>query len=759
MTTKHYILLFLVFGILRICLAQNPTVQDCLGAIPVCNQIYMETTSPSGNGNFPNEINFFSDCTRGENNSIWYVFTANDNGSLGFQITPNDLNDDYDWTLLDITNASCEDIYDNPGLVVSCNAAGDNGCHGVTGATGGSIYSIQGFGCNNSPPTINAGNNPFNAFVPMQMGNTYVLMINNWTGSPNGYTIDFGLSSGIGIFDETSPEIASISTPFRCNQDGITVVFSEFIQCSSINAANFELIGPGGPYNLSLSSFSCGNGGHHDRFFELTIDPPIASRGDFTLNLLSNQIDQVLDLCNNPAAPISWEFSVDSPITIDVSIGSDTTLLCDGNTLLLTTDLTNILHYSWSDNSTNSFLPVTTDGIYGVTVENVCGFGSDELEVIVQYEPPIIDLGTDQIRCPGEVVNLNATNELSTYVWQDGSTSPIYTVTQAGNYTVAVTNACGIASDEIAIDFIQGIDMELGPDVLLCEGDSLVLNVAHPDATSYEWQDGSTEFKRTIHHSGMYKIKVETPCETKMDSIQVTFIADNPIVPQKDTILCSGQSITYDYSVPGATYTWQDGDTNPIRTISQTGEYAITINTRCNIISDHIFVIVLDSIQTALGPDTFLCPGDRIILDASSGTRSNYQWMDGITNVTRKVTTPGTYAVHVSNHCEEVYDEIIVHECENCAVFIPNIFSPNDDGINDKIRPLSDCELLDYTFQIFDRWGNLLYQSNNPHEGWDGTFNGHAINSGIFVWQLSFSLIENNHKRNDRQTGSVAIIR
>ena len=752
-------LFWLLISMSNICLAQNPTVQDCLGAIPVCDQIYSETNSYTGNGNFPNEINPNTDCTRGENNSVWYVFTANDNGSLGFLITPNDVSDDYDWTLFDITNAACSEIYDNPGLVVSCNAAGDIGCHGPTGATGGSIYSIQGFGCNAVTPSVFDGNNPFNALIPMQTGNTYVLMINNWTGSTNGYTIDFGLSTGIGIFDEIKPEITSVSTPFRCNQDGITVLFSEFIQCSSIDGSNFELTGPGGPYSLSLSSFSCDNGGDHDRIFNLTITPPIASRGDFTLNLISNQIDQVLDLCNNPADPTSWDFSVDSPISIDVSIGSDTTLLCDGNTLILTTDLDNILHYSWSDGSMAPYFPVTTGGIYGVTVENVCGFGNDELEVIVQYDAPTVELGSDQVHCPGEVVQLDATNDLSTYVWQDGSDAPIYSVNQSGIYTVAVTNSCGIVSDEINIDYIQAINLDLGSDVILCKGDSLVINVANPDATSYLWQDGSTAFKRSIHQTGIYRVTIETDCEVQTDSIQVTFIDDMPITPQNDTTLCFGASITYDYSVPGATYVWQDGSTDPSYLVDQTGEYAVTINTKCNVLSDHIFVVVLDSIQTEIGQDTFLCPGDRIILDASSGTLSDYQWMDGLTQVTREVTKPGVYSVRVSNQCEEVFDQLTVHECEHCHIFVPNIFSPNEDGINDKVRPLSDCELLGYTFQIFDRWGNLIYQSSNPSEGWDGTFNGHSSNSGVYVWQLHYGVIENNQKREEVVTGSVAIVR
>ncbi len=759
MRSKKITFIFFVLAIAHLTFAQTPTVQDCLGAIPVCEQVYSETVSATGDGNIHNEINTSISCTAGELNSTWYVFTANDNGGLGFVITPNNLNDDYDWALYDITNASCNQISSNSSLQVSCNAAGGGSCHGPTGATGASIYSTQGGGCGANPPSQNAGGTPFNALIPMSAGNTYVLMVSNWTGSTYGYTLDFGLSTGVGIYDEAKPEIASISSPSECNQDQITLFFSEFIKCNSIDASNFELTGPGGPYSLSLSSYSCQNGGDHDRFFNLTITPPIASLGDFTLSMLTNQIDQIVDLCNNPADPMEWNFSVTNPIPLDVSIASDTSLLCDGNTLVLATGLPDSLSYSWSDGSNNPFLPVTTGGVYGVTVVGVCGSGSDETQVIIQYEEPTVDLGEDQILCEGDVLNLDATNDLSTYVWQDGSSQSSYTVTQAGNYTVAVTNSCGIVSDEVFIDYIHGIDLELGDDVVLCNGDSLVLNVANPDATSYLWQDGFTGPKYTIHTSGKYKVTIESDCETKKDSIQVTFIGEPSLTLQNDTTLCYQDSIVYDFGIPGATYVWQDGSTNPIYTITKTGEYAVTINTACNVLSDHITVVILDSIQTELGQDTFFCPSDRIILDASSGTRSDYQWMDGDKRVTREITQPGVYSVTVSNECEEVFDEITVNECESCAVFVPNAFSPNDDGINDKFQPLSDCELLDYDFQIFDRWGALIYQSNNSSEGWDGTFNNKRKSNGVFMWQLKYAVIENNKKRSETIVGNVAIIR
>lgn len=278
--------------------AQTPTGQDCLGALPVCQNLYSETRSPSGEGNYTNEINTNTSClSDGETNSIWYTFTVNKTGNFGFLITPNDLTDDYDWSLYNITQANCADIFSNLDLTVSCNAAGDSACHGATGATGGSNSNFQGYGCN-------GGNSPENALVPVQAGNTYVLLINNWSGSVNGYTLDFGLSDDIGIFDTIDPEVIDIMTNGNYS---FTVQFSENIKCESIAPENFEITGAGGPYEIRLIEGPCIVGARYAQQFTFSISPPLAN-GDYTIQMKPNESFPIVDVCDNPTMPveINW---------------------------------------------------------------------------------------------------------------------------------------------------------------------------------------------------------------------------------------------------------------------------------------------------------------------------------------------------------------------------------------------------------------------------------------------------------------------
>lgn len=741
--------------------AQVPTVQDCLGAIPVCQQIYSETDSPSGSGNYPNEINASNSCTVGEINTIWYVFTANEDGNLGFVITPNDPDDDYDWALYDITNADCEDIFNDPSLEVSCNAAGGTGCHGPTGANGNSIFNTQGPGCNANPPSQFAGGTPFNDFVPMQQGNTYVLMVSNWTGSPNGYTLDFGSSTGIGIFDETIPEVADAILPDECNENTITIEFSEYIQCSTISDANFALAGPGGPYTVSLSSNGCDVGGDYERTFTLTVDPPLQGLGDYQLALLTDGSTEVLDLCDNPAQPAFLPFSIVTPIIVNPDIGPDTTLLCEGNTLVLDAAYPEAIGYEWQDGSTEAQLTISTGGIYVVSVTTLCGSGADTVEVVVQMDVPEVDLGPDFRPCPGEMITLDVSNDLATYLWQDGSTASVLEVTTSGDYSVEVTNACGTVGDEISLQYYLPLTTELGPDQVLCGGDTLMLDVAHADVATYLWEDGSTSPERIITQTGDYAVTVLTPCETVEDVITAEFI-DAPFFDLgQDTILCFGESLDFDLTVSGATYEWQDGSTSPLYTVTESGGYNVFIQTVCNDIADSINVLFLDTLQVELGRDTFYCPGYDIRLDGfgGDGTQASYEWQDGSSEQVLVVEEAGVYSVRVFNVCEEIFDQVNIFECEICDVYVPNAFSPNDDGINDFLEPYSDCPLEDFNMIVFDRWGGMVFETDSPQKGWDGGYRGEPAGEGYYVWFMSFRVYENNRWRNVELEGGVNLLR
>ena len=227
--------------------APPPTNQDCLNAIPICKNIYNNPISYSGTGNVHNEINPANSCLGlGERNDVWYTFTVQSSGNLNFLITPVDTANDYDWAVYNLTNANCTDIYNNPGLQVSCNYSDT---HDSTGPNGGSVLNSQG-----------ALGTPFNATIPVIAGQTYAINVSNFSNTTSGFTINFSNSTAT-IFDNVAPQLNVINQIPGCSSNSINFNFSENILCSTVQNGNFTLSGPGGPYTIaSSSSIACSSG-------------------------------------------------------------------------------------------------------------------------------------------------------------------------------------------------------------------------------------------------------------------------------------------------------------------------------------------------------------------------------------------------------------------------------------------------------------------------------------------------------------------
>ncbi|MEZ4830153.1 MAG: hypothetical protein R3C61_28300 [Bacteroidia bacterium] len=137
-------------------LPPNQPEQDCINALPVCQNIFVQPNSYQDEGQNPNEINATNSClASGERNDTWYIFTTQTAGNVAFTITPATLTDDYDWAVYNLTNANCAAIATNPALEVSCNYSG------TPGATGPNGLGPGGF-------------NPFNPVIPVNAGETGV---------------------------------------------------------------------------------------------------------------------------------------------------------------------------------------------------------------------------------------------------------------------------------------------------------------------------------------------------------------------------------------------------------------------------------------------------------------------------------------------------------------------------------------------------------------------------------------------------------
>ena len=260
--------------------AQVPTVQDCLGAIPICQETYSEVNAYQNTGNYPDEIDSGPSCLgSGEKNDVWYIFTVQASGTLNFSITPNTMSDDYDWAVYDLTNHVCSDIFTTPSIEVSCNYSGTPGITGPNGFDG-------------------AQNEPT---VDVTAGDIYVINVSQYeNNSQDGYTIDFG-SSTANIYDDISPTIQSVNAKEYCDSTVITCHFSENILCNTINVGSFDLIGPGGPFIVEdVTSESCELGAQYGIDFKIHFDHPLRY-GPYTLYMPDQADGNITDNCGNEA--------------------------------------------------------------------------------------------------------------------------------------------------------------------------------------------------------------------------------------------------------------------------------------------------------------------------------------------------------------------------------------------------------------------------------------------------------------------------
>ncbi|PJB58309.1 MAG: hypothetical protein CO098_09325 [Bacteroidetes bacterium CG_4_9_14_3_um_filter_41_19] len=326
---KYAVTLFVVMAFIQVAVAQTPTTQDCLGAIAVCDFIYIEEQTASGNGNY-NEIPTTQTCPLhcmdGEKNSRWYIFTVLESGALRFEITPQVSTDDYDWSVFNLTEHTCNEIWGSPGVMLaSCNAAGGPGYQGNTG-----ISSLNGgtAHCNDGGPTAK-----WNADLQVWQGDTYVLVVSDWTQTPGGYTLDFSASTAA-IFDDQRPFIEYVGGDIitACGTNQVLVRFNENVKCSTVQPTDFSFDGPGGPYTVeSVSGYNCELGGANEREYTLTISPAIYQGGDFNIGL--TLFSAISDACNNYAQSANFPFSI-SLDTPDADAGDDQSVAYAGTATL-----------------------------------------------------------------------------------------------------------------------------------------------------------------------------------------------------------------------------------------------------------------------------------------------------------------------------------------------------------------------------------------------------------------------------------------
>ncbi len=290
--------------------------------------------------------------------------------------------------------------------------------------------------------------------------------------------------------------------------------------------------------------------------------------------------------------------------------------------------------------------------------------------------------------------------------------------------------------------------INLGKDTLLCAGNVIQLHANHTNTfkldveKTFRWSTGDIDSTITISGPGTYWVEVAYNGRwAQRDTIKVDYWQGyDPKLPV-DTFLCAGQTVTLSAQEDSLVQSWQwnTGETGRAITIDQPGTYTLTAATYCGPKVFETRVTEIPPYQTGLPNDTLICRGEELRLAATEWAGAIYEWSNGDTERQTTVFEPGEISLTVHTECDTVFQEISIGQdpCEAPEIYIPNAFSPNGDGLNDRweIGNLPQ----ENTLHVFNRWGEVIYKAAPYKNDWDGRDReGRKIPLGIYVYRLEY---------------------
>lgn len=435
-----------------------------------------------------------------------------------------------------------------------------------------------------------------------------------------------------------------------------------------------------------------------------------------------------------------------------LTLGNDTTI-CPGQQLVLHPSLTDAF-YIWQDGSDKDSLVVTGPGRYSVSANKNGCVVTDEINIAYLSGGSVFS--TDSVTvCAGSSFAIDAGNSGSAFLWDDNSIGQTRVVSSSGKYWVLVKSGACSVSDTIVCNFITAEKTNLPKNTSFCEKKSLVLNAGNT-GTVYLWSTGETSNSITVSQKGKYWVSVKdnNGCSSS-DTVNVTTRPNPFVFLGKDTVLCEGQTLQLNANYLNSTYLWQDGNINNSYTVTKQGLYDVKVIMDGCEAGDTIKVEYILKPVFSLGEDKFICSGQYLILQANV-SNADYLWQDGSSSQNYTVTQPGLYTVTVANECGETKDSVLISQGV-CELYVPSAFTPNTDGRNDTFKPSFGENITQYNLKIFNRYGQLLFESSDKGKGWDGRYKGTIQLPASYVWFVEYRTASSGSLK--QMKGMVTLIR
>ncbi len=493
--------------------------------------------------------------------------------------------------------------------------------------------------------------------------------------------------------------------------------------------------------------------------------------------------------------------TVNSLPAISVSPNSS---ICIGNNISLSASGAAI--YSWtpliglstSIGSNVNANPTTTTS-YTVTGTDLNGCSASNSILLTVNQLPQINSSPNTIMCYGSSALISASGA-NTYAWSPAATLNSSTGAQVTatplvptTYTVIGTDGNGCSNfSTVTVAQNTPLNLVCSPSVTICKGSSVKLSAIPQGGGSvynYNWQPSNlnTQVISVSPTSAVtYTVTLTDNCGSSPATATVSvFVNAVPVVSftADDTMGCAPLCVAFTNTTPNtlsAAWNFGDGNTstnnNPSNCYNTAGSYSISLmvtdNNGCsNNLTKNNYVVVYPSPTAAFVSN----PGSTTILnptisfkDLSVQNITEWQWSFGdgsgsVSNEQNPIFTyeiPGTYSVKltVTNEfgCKSDAEDVVLIK-KDYALYMPNTFTPNGDSKNDIFLP-ANIGVDRFKFLIFDRWGDVVFQTEDPSIGWDGKVNGGSsiAQQDVYVWKLT--VYDINNERHS-YIGNVNLIR
>ena len=451
----------------------------------------------------------------------------------------------------------------------------------------------------------------------------------------------------------------------------------------------------------------------------------------------------------------------DTTITVEVKPLPPVTVspdlfICEGDSAVLSAG--GASSYLWQPGSMiTSTVTVSPTSTTAFTVIGTDVFGClNDTTVTVDVLPaPNVSAGPDVNICEGDSTVLNAIGAAS-YYWQPGGISaPSITVlpTTTTTYTVTGSDPIGCSDSSTVTVFVNpppNVDAE--PDTTICAGQSVTLTAS--GAIAYIILPPGIGLPPTVSPivTTTYTI-VGTDvngCEGS-DEVTIVVLPLPPVDAGPDQAICEGDSAMLAAS-GASSYVWNTGDAGSNIAVTPVSTFAYTVTgTDDNGCSndDMVVVTVNPAPSVDVGEDVSICPGEAAILTATGATL--YQWSTGDQTATISVapvvsTIYSVAGIEPGGCTGSSFVEVIVRsDCwKDPVLVVPTAFTPNDDGLNDMFRVEFWENFTFISMRIYNRWGQMIFETRDAQAGWDGRAYGTKQPVGSYVYVIEGTDVQHN---------------